>query len=46
MHKNDEVVWFSFSDTIIVYHTKEKSFLTKFYPFIHQDNITEISEKL
>ena len=38
---------FHFSDTKNLFITqKEKTFLTKFYPFIHQDNIIEISEKL
>lgn len=38
---------FHFSDTNNLFITqKEKTFLTKFYPYLHQDNIIEISEKL
>jgi len=38
---------FHFSETNELFITqKEKSFLTKFHPFIHQDNITEITENL
>ena len=38
---------FHFSETNNLFITqKERVFLTKFHPFIHQDNIFEISEKL
>ena len=38
---------FHFSETNNLFVTqKERVFLTKFHPFIHQDNIFEISEKL
>ncbi|MAO71575.1 MAG: hypothetical protein CMD02_03580 [Flavobacteriales bacterium] len=38
---------FHFSETKNLFVTqKEIDFLTKFHPFIHQDNINEISEKL
>ena len=38
---------FHYSDINNLFITqKESDFLTKFYPFIHQDNISEISEKL